>query len=254
MFRVMVRFYEELNDFLPVCMRKHDNDLEFKERRSVKDFIESLGVPHVEVDLILVNGKPVDFSYIVNDGDRMSVYPVFERFAIGGVSPLRERPLRNPRFILDVHLRALARRLRLLGFDVDYSKERDDRELADISEKEKRILLSRDLQLMMRKKVSRGLYVRNIDPRLQVEEILDRLDLRSLCVPFSRCIECNGTIRPIGTGGEEFKSLYDRIPEGVRSWCLEYFLCESCGKIYWKGSHYDRLKDMVDRYLKTRSG
>ncbi len=254
MFRVTVRFYEELNDFLPGDMRKHDNDLEFKGRRSVKDFIESLGVPHVEVDLILVNGEPADFSYIIKDGDRISVYPVFERFAIGGVSPLRERPLRDPRFILDVHLRPLARRLRLLGFDVDYAEERDDRELADISEKEKRILLSRDLQLMMRKKVSRGLYVRNIDPGLQVEEILDRLDLRSLCVPFSRCIECNGTIRALDMGGEEFKSLNERIPAGVRAWCSEYFLCESCGKIFWKGSHYDRLKEMVDRYLNTGNG
>jgi uncharacterized protein with PIN domain len=249
MYRVTIRFYEELNDFLPPVKRKKDIDFEFPGRRSVKDLIESFCVPHVEVDLILANGKSVNFSYIVNDGDRISVYPVFETFDIGTVTRLRPAPLRDPRFVLDVHLQKLARRLRLLGFDVDYQPDRDDAELADIAERENRILLSRDRQLMMRKKVTRGLYVRNTDAEKQVNEVLDRLDLRGRCRPFTRCIECNGAIESLDVTDGGSSDLADRIPPGVRSWCREYYRCRGCGRIYWKGSHYEKLKKRLEGIL-----
>jgi uncharacterized protein with PIN domain len=249
MYRVTIRFYEELNDFLPPVKRKKDIDFEFPGRRSVKDLIESFCVPHVEVDLILANGKSVNFSYIVNDGDRISVYPVFETFDIGTVTRLRPAPLRDPRFVLDVHLQKLARRLRLLGFDVDYQPDRDDAELADIAERENRILLSRDRQLMMRKKVTRGLYVRNTDAEKQVNEVLDRLDLRGRCRPFTRCIECNGAIESLDVTDGRSADLAGRIPPGVRSWCREYYRCRGCGRIYWKGSHYEKLKKRLEGIL-----
>lgn len=249
MYRVTIRFYEELNDFLPPASRKKDIDFEFKGRRSVKDLIESFGVPHVEVDLIMVNGGSVTFSHIVGDGDRISVYPVFERLDLGKVTRLRPEPLRDPRFVLDVHLRKLARRLRLMGFDVDYHPDRDDDALADIADREGRILLSRDRQLMMRKIVSRGLYVRNTDPELQIVEVLERLDLRRLCRPFTRCIECNGLIGPVDPGPA---GVMDLIPPGVRSWCAEYYRCSGCGRIYWKGSHYEKLMKRVDQISKSR--
>jgi len=252
MYHVTIRFYEELNDFLPPVKRKRDIDFEFLGRRSVKDLIESFCVPHVEVDLILANGKSVDFSYIVNDGDRISVYPVFETLDIGTVTRLRPAPLRDPRFVLDVHLQKLARRLRLLGFDVDFHPNRDDAELADIAEREDRILLSRDRQLMMRKKVMRGLYVRNTDPEKQANEVLDRLDLRELCRPFTRCIECNGAIESLDISVAGFGDLARQIPPGVRSWCREYYHCRGCGRIYWKGSHYDKLKIRVEKILSEK--
>jgi len=248
MYRVTIRFYEELNDFLEPSRRKRDIDAVFPERRSVKDLVESLGVPHVEVDLILINGESVDFSRIVADGDRISVYPVFESIDIGPVTRLRPEPLREPRFVLDVHLRKLARRLRLLGFDVDFSPDRDDAALADIAEAEERILLSRDRQLMMRRKVARGLYIRNTDPEKQVAEVLDRLDLRGRCRPFTRCIECNEMIEsldPDVPGGAEAAG----IPPGVRAWCREYYRCRGCGRIYWKGSHYGKLVKTVEKFL-----
>jgi len=249
MYRVTIRFYEELNDFLPSQNRKKDIDFEFKGRRSVKDLIESFGVPHVEVDLILINGESAGFSRIVADGDRISVYPVFETLDIGPVTRLRPDPLRDPRFVLDVHLRKLARHLRLMGFDVDYRPDRDDDALADIAEREGRILLSRDRQLMMRRKVSRGLYVRNTDPELQVAEVLERLDLKKLCRPFTRCVECNGLIGPVDPGPA---GIEDLIPPGVRSWCREYYQCRGCGRIYWKGSHYEKLMKRVGRISSGR--
>lgn len=243
---VTIRFYEELNDLLPGNERKRDLVVENRDRRSVKDLVESLGVPHVEVDLILVNGEPVDFSYIVRDGDRISVYPEFEGLDISGATRLRPCGLREPRFVLDVHLGKLARLLRLLGFDADYGKRRDDRELEDISHREKRILLSRDRRLLMRKKVDRGLVVRDTDPEKQVVEVLRRLDLWSSMRPFTRCIECNGAIEPLPLTDARFEEEKHRIPGGVLARFREFRLCGSCGRVYWKGSHYDRLKRTVD--------
>jgi sulfur carrier protein ThiS len=159
--KVTIRFYEELNDFIRKEYRKKDIEVEFKGKRSVKDLIESLGVPHVEVDLILVNGKSVDFTCLTEDGDRISVYPVFERLNIEGVQKLRDIPLRDIRFACDVHLRGLARRLRLLGFDVYYSDRISDAELVNASLTGGRVLLTCDRQLLMRKNVTKGLCIRS---------------------------------------------------------------------------------------------
>ena len=114
--KVTFRFYEELNDFLPEEKRKVRFAHQFIDRASVKDMIESLGVPHIEIDLILANGKSVEFSYIVEDKDDISVYPVFESMDITDVQHLRSKPLRDPKFIADVHLGSLVKYMRMLGF------------------------------------------------------------------------------------------------------------------------------------------
>src|SRR3972149_748976 len=132
------RFYEELNDFLPPEKRKIKFEHPFFCRASVKDIIESLGVPHTEIDLILVNGKSVDFSYIINDKDEISVYPVFESFDISEVQHLRAKPLREPKFVLDVHLGALAKYLRMTGFDTVYHNNFEDVEIIKVSLSQKR--------------------------------------------------------------------------------------------------------------------
>ncbi len=251
MYNITIRFYEELNDFLPMDWRKRDIDFSFAGRRSIKDLIESMGVPHTEVDLILVNGQSVDFGYIIKNFDRISVYPVFESISINDITHLREYPLREIKFVLDVHLRKLARRLRLLGFDVDYKDGRNDPELAEISHRENKILLTRDRQLLMRKIVDRGIIIRNTDPRTQIDEVLDRLDLWSLCRPFTRCIQCNGMIKAVNPESDDFSRIKARIPEGVLKWCNEYFICGSCGNVYWKGSHFQKLMSFVDDILKN---
>ena len=247
MYNVIIRFYEELNDLIPENMRNRDIHFSFSGKRSIKDLIESFGVPHVEIDLILANGNSIDFSYIINDADRFSVYPVFETLSIEGVTHLRPRPLRDLKFVLDVHLGKLARRLRLLGFDVDYNNRRDDEELANISHDANRILLTRDRQLLKRKNVSKGFIIRDTNPEEQILEIIRRLDLQPLFKPFSRCIECNGIIEKVSPLKGTFCVIKNRIPQGVLSWCNEFYLCRACAKIYWKGSHYDRLKTAVLR-------
>ncbi len=252
MYSVRLRFYEELNDFLPPDRRKLEFGFSFNGKRSVKDLVESLGVPHVEIDLILVNGNSVDFNYTVRNNDRISVYPVFETLLISNITRLRPHPLRDPRFVLDVHLGKLAKWLRLLGFDTDYEKSRGDDVLADISEKESRILLTRDRQLLKRSMVTRGLLVRNTDPMKQLAEITERLDLYNLCRPFTRCVKCNGLVVPVEYQGDEFLRIHDMIPKGVLSWCREYSVCEKCGRIYWKGSHYDRMLAKIETLKEKR--
>ena len=237
---VQIRFYEELNDFLPPERRKVAFEQRFKQQGSIKDMIEALGVPHTEVDLILVNGRSVDFDYAVQDGDRVSVYPVFESLDITPVTRLRPVPLRTTRFILDTHLGRLAAYLRLFGFDTLYRNDYDDRTLADTSAGEHRILLTRDKQLLMRKQITHGYYVRATHPQKQLLEVLTRFDLRKTQHPFTRCMHCNGAIVPAAK--EEVES---RLSPRTGAWYDEFWQCARCRKIYWKGSHYRRLQQLV---------
>lgn len=247
---VTVRFYEELNDFLKYLPKKQDILFESKDRRSVKDLIESMGVPHVEVDLILVNGESVGFDYIVEEGDRISVYPMFERIDIESVSRLNKEPLRQVKFVLDVHLGKLAKYLMLLGFDVDYKPYRDDPELAEISHKEKKILLTQDRRLLMRKIVTHGLIVRNSDPFKQIIEILNRLDLWDHVNPLSICLHCGGVLRPLDN--DELGDHLHRIPEAVQKWCDKFIICDQCNNIYWDGSHLEHIKRTISQIMMHR--
>lgn len=246
-FHIIIRFYEELNDFLTPPGKKEDISFVYKGKRSVKDLIESFGVPHVEVDLIMANGEPVDFDYAVRDGDRLSVYPVFERLNIGGISGLRERPLRDSRFVLDVHLGKLARDLRMLGFDCLWNPDWDDPDLACISAEEQRILLTRDRGLLKRKIVSRGLAVRSDDPETQLKEVMEKLDLKDRIEPFTRCLSCNGRIGRLEPGSPLFEKLKPCIPPKVLEVNREFSWCPVCGKVYWKGSHYDSMMRRIEK-------
>ena len=197
--RVEVRFYAELNDFLPLWRRKRPTTCDFDVSGSVKDMIEALGVPHTEVDLILANNESVDFSYRIQDGDKISVYPVFESIDISSLVRLRPVPLREVRFIADVHLGRLAAYLRMVGFDTLYQDDYQDEELARISSGERRTLLTRDRGLLKRNVITRGYCVRATNPREQLVEVLRRFDLLRAMTPFRRCVHCNAVLQPCPT-------------------------------------------------------
>jgi uncharacterized protein with PIN domain len=243
---VSIRFYAELNHFLPLRRRQVAIEHVLPERDSVKHVIETLGVPHPEVDLILVNGESVDFAYRVEDGDRISVYPVFESLDIGSLVRVRPGPLRETRFVLDVHLGKLAAQLRMLGFDTRYRNDYGDAELADISRCERRILLTRDRGLLKRSAVSHGYLLREADPRAQLAEVVRRFDLTGAIVPFSRCIRCNGVLVPVAK-----EAIRERLLPKTRRYYDEFAACHDCGRIYWKGSHYD---DMQRRLVLRHAG
>jgi hypothetical protein len=240
MSQVQLRFYEELNDFLPAGLRKIDIPHKYNRRTSVKDMIESFGVPHTEVDIILVNGRSVNFSYIVQDGDRISVYPVFESLDISPLLRLRPAPLRSPAFVLDSNLGRLARYLRLLGFDCLYENDYDDDTVASIAEQEPRIVLTRDRALLQRKIITRGYFVREVRPRLQVKEVLARFDLHSLVSPFRRCIRCNGILQAV-----DKQTILDRLQPKTRQYFDSFRICTTCGQIYWQGSHHARSLRLI---------
>ena len=242
--QVFFRFYAELNDLLPAERRQVSFAQPFKGRVTVKHLIESLGVPHSEVDLILVDGRSVDFTYIVSDKDQISVYPVFESLDIGHVNRLRPEPLREPRFVLDGHLGQLATYLRLLGFDSLYRNDYEDREMALVSREEGRILLTKDRGLLKRKMVSHGYLVREIDPELQMLEVVRRFDLRDRLQPFRRCLRCNGL-----TDAVPKSAVVDRLPANTRRYYDEFRMCRDCQQIYWKGSHYKRMRAFLKRTL-----
>ena len=246
--RVWFRFYAELNDFLPAARRQVTFTHAFSGLVAVKDMIEALGVPHTEVDLVLVDGQSVDFSYLVQEGDRISVYPVFEAIDIASLVRVRPDPLREPRFVLDTHLGQLASYLRMLGFDTLYRNDYADDELARISSQEGRILLTRDRGLLKRAQVTHGYCVRTTDPRRQVVEVLRRFDLFGAVAPFQRCMRCNGVLEPVDKA-----AVAERLLPRVREDFEEFRRCRGCGQVYWKGSHYDRMRAFVARVLKGDS-
>ncbi|HIE13001.1 MAG TPA: twitching motility protein PilT [Desulfotomaculum sp.] len=240
MSRCSVRFYAELNDFLPPGKRQAAFIHTFLGEPAVKDLIESLGVPHTEVDLILINGESVEFSRRVRDGDRISVYPVFESIDVSPIVRVRPAPLREVRFVLDTHLGRLATYLRMVGFDTLYANDLSDEALSEISARERRILLTRDRGLLKRSEVAHGYLVRSTDPPAQLTEVLRRFDLYRLVSPFCRCLRCNLPLEAVSK-----EEVEDRLPPKVREYFVEFRLCRGCGRVYWKGSHYEHMERFV---------
>ncbi|GAB1541665.1 Mut7-C RNAse domain-containing protein [Scytonema sp. NUACC21] len=238
------RFYAELNDFLPVDKKQVVIEHFFTERASIKDTIEALGVPHPEVDSIEVNGKYVDFSYIVQDEDVINVYPISLTSSTTSSISIKPKLSGIIRFVLDIHLGKLATSLRLLGFDTLYRNDYADEELARISSTQERILLTRDKGLLMRSIVIHGYYVRSTDPQQQIVEIMRRFDLYKSVSPFQRCLRCNGLLEPVPK-----ETVIDRLPESVRLSLKEFYRCQNCNQVYWKGSHYERLQQFIDSVM-----
>jgi uncharacterized protein with PIN domain/sulfur carrier protein ThiS len=239
---VDVRAYAELNDFLAAEWRGQTMRRPFRSHQTVKDVLEAMGIPHTEVDLILVNGEPVDFARRPQIGDRIAAYPVFEALDIRSTTRLRPEPLRDPRFIVDVNLGGLARLLRVLGFDVWFSSDADDQTLAELSLAQQRILLTRDRGLLKRRAISHGLFVRAHDPQEQTLEVLRRLDLRERLAPLTRCVRCNGALAAVTKN-----DVIDQLEPLTRRYYDKFSRCADCGQIYWAGSHYAKLLRLVER-------
>ncbi|MEE8441896.1 MAG: Mut7-C RNAse domain-containing protein [Spirochaetia bacterium] len=234
------RFYEELNDFLRVEQRRLTISRSFIGTPTVKDTIESCGVPHTEIDLILVDGESVGFGHHLTGGERVAVYPMFEGFDISPVTRLRARPLRRSRFLVDANLGRLVRLLRLLGFDSRYDQRMDDDEIARTAAKTGLTILTRDRGLLMRRIVKRGYFVRSQTPRVQAAEVMRRFDLCEDVRTFTRCVDCNGLIRPVSKA-----AVQDRLPHNTRLSYEEFFRCSRCSKLFWRGAHWTNLLELV---------
>jgi uncharacterized protein with PIN domain len=241
--QTIFRFYAELNDFLPPGRRMKAFSHTVFLRASVKDIIESLGVPHTEVDLILVNGVPVGFKYLVRDGDRISVYPPFTSLNVSSVMQLRPQ-LQDVRFALDTHLGRLATYLRMLGFDALYEVGCDDQGLSRICACQNRTLLTRDRGLLKQGEVIYGYFVRATEPRSQLVEVLRRFNLFRAAAPFQRCLRCNVLLQSVSKD-----SISDRLPPRTAQFYNDFRVCPGCGRLYWAGSHYAHMQRFIERIL-----
>jgi uncharacterized protein len=238
--RVTVRLYQELNQFVPVDRRGHPSQVDVPRGSTTKALIENLGVPHTEVDLVLVNGESAGFSRLLFEGDHVSVYPMFESWDIAAVSLVRGTPLRRTRFIADVHLGKLARLLRMAGFDTAWANHLTDETIVRVAAAEKRIILTRDRGLLKRRIVTHGCLVRSPVPREQLTEVLRRFDLARQVRMFSRCMTCNAPLARVSR-----LSVLDVLPPAVAETCTEFSRCTGCGKVFWRGSHWEKMKKLA---------
>lgn len=230
------RFFEELNDFLPPARRRQEVSVDCAQGATTKHMIEALGVPHTEVELILVNGESVGFDHKLRDGDRLAIYPKFEAFDITPLLRVREHALRSTRFVADAHLGALARLLRMAGFDTLYSNRYHDSEIVEIAARDGRIVLTRDRELLKRRGITHGCYVRALRPAQQLLEIVERLDLQRGIQPFRLCLECNAPLRSIDKA-----EVVERLPPSVRAQQERFTTCDVCHRVFWEGSHWRRM-------------
>ncbi len=244
MVSVTVRLYEELNEFLPENRRKTPFTVHCHEGTTVKALVEDLGVPHTEVDLLLVNGESVGFGRVLEEMDRVSVYPMFEAWDITGVSKVRPVPLRETRFSLDVHLGKLARLLRMMGFDAAYGSAAEDEDLVRDARREARIVLSRDRGLLKRRAVTHGYLARSTEPRRQLVEVMHRFDLAAQVRIFSRCTVCNEPLVRVTAD-----SVVQEIPTLVAAVYSDFSRCPQCSRVFWRGTHWERMLSLAREVL-----
>jgi len=245
--RTEFRFYAELNDFLLPERRAAAFGYAFDGTPSVKDAIEAIGAPHPEVGLILVDGEPADFARLLRGGERVAVYPAFAHLDAAPLAKLRPPAPEPKRFVLDVHLGILARRLRLLGFDALYRNDYDDATIVRLAAAGSRIVLTRDRGLLKHAAVAHGRWMRATAPREQLAEVADAFGLRGGMRPFTRCLRCNGELERVDRDAVEA-----RLPPRVREHGERFARCRSCGRVYWAGTHYERLRRIVDELAGDR--
>jgi uncharacterized protein len=237
----VVRVYGSLNDFLPAARRQSALVCTFESSPSVKDLVEALGIPHPEIDLLIVDGGPVDFGYRLRDGDRVAVYPLIRAFDLGDIARLRPPPQTEPRFVADVHLGRLTAYLRLAGFDTTYRNDWSDDEIVAISASEDRVLLTRDVGVLKHRIVKRGYFLRETQPGRQLVEVLRAFELVTRATPFTRCLRCNSRLRVVPK---------DRVQDLLQPRTCEYYFefsrCPTCARIYWQGSHYSRMSLFIN--------
>ena len=235
-------FHDQLNDFLPMSKKNNAINCAFNGNPSVKHLIESQGIPHPEIGQILVNAISVDFNYKIQSDDSIEVFPASPQLDqlsglfVGGNLTIQ------PCFVLDNHLGKLAVYLRILGFDANYRNDIQDVELAEISSTKNRILLTRDRQLLMRKTIRFGYWVRSLEPEIQVTEIIRRFGLKELIAPFRRCLRCNSSLELVSKA-----AIIHRLEPLTKRYFDDFRICSGCEQVYWKGSHYERMVRLIDR-------
>jgi len=234
-------FYGELTDFFRSGKKPEQRVYNFHGNPSVKDAIEAQGVPHTEVSLIVVNDGTAGFDYNLSDGDRVDVFPVSGTNGRNDKLKLRGEP--ELKFLIDVHLGKLARLMRLMGFDCLYRNDYNDHEIAALAKDTNRIVLTRDRRLLRFSVIEHGYWLRSVHPDEQAIEVIRRFNMQDYIDSFNRCLECNGEIRSVSK-----ESVINRLEPKTILFYEDFYKCENCGKVYWKGSHYDHMQDVLKEF------
>ena len=240
-FKVRLRFHGDLNVFLGSKAGDAVIERPLSEKTSIKDVIESSGVPHPEVDLILVDDQPVGFGHTVAADAKVEVFPVENRDTNN--TEQRLQTIDITKFVTDGHLGSLTRNLRLLGFDVAYQRNADDRQLLEVMARENRALLTRDRRLLMHGIVQHGYYPRSQNADEQTIEVVRRFDLSELIAPFTRCLRCNAPLEEAAKA-----DVFDKLEPLTKIYYDQFRRCPDCKQIYWPGSHFPKLKSGSKRF------
>lgn len=247
----IIVFHGDLGELLGRGVRDGDGRVPYPvtRRASVKDVIEALGPPHTEVGGIEADGRPVGFGHPLAAGERIDVRPVSAPFDVLRPSPLRPAPLPRIAFLVDANVGRLAGLLRALGFDTAYEPALPDALLAEKAAAEQRILLSRDRLLLRRNAVVYGRLVRAREPDAQLLEILRLFGLKPPFETFSRCLRCNDPLLEVPKS-----EIMDRLLPLTRRHYFDFRRCPRCGRIYWPGSHHERMHERVERLCRELEG
>jgi len=224
-------FSPELQSLLKYELRGKTVIIKFRGAQSVKHLIESLGIPHTEIGELRANGVKTDQGTIVQNNDRIKVWPVDS-------ANLENEPI----FVIDGHLGRLASHLRMLGLDCLYNNAYEDDELVEISVEKERILLTRDRLLLMHKVITQGCLLRSLDSNEQLNEVVSRYGLAKWIKPFNRCMRCNHPLEPV-----EKETVLGKLEPLTKKYFQDFKRCPSCDKVYWKGSHYEQMMKVVTR-------
>ncbi len=236
-----IRFYGDLKD-LSIHDRKKSFEIIFQGSPGIKDIVEAEGIPHTEVGLLLVNGSPAVWKYRLKNGDHAAVFPFFKNLDIGSFNKVITPDYPAGRFVIDNHLGRLCKYLRILGFDAVFNPAWSDEEIISISNREKRIILTRDRGILKNGRTLFGCLIRSVNPEEQVRQVIDRFDLYNSFALMTRCLKCNGDIISVPA-----ESVMSGIGENTKKFFRDFYRCSSCGQIYWKGSHYENMMKSIDR-------
>ena len=234
------RFYGELNDFLARDRRGREIAAPCARADTTKHMVEALGVPHTEVELVLLNGAPAGLDDLLADGDRVAVYPRFTGIDVAGVARVVTQPAGRLRFAADAHLGGLARLLRMAGFDTIYRNDIDDDAIEALALDDGRIALTRDRELLKRRGVDFGCHVRALRPDGQLREVALRYGLAERARPFTLCLHCNALLRAVAKD-----DVRERLPPAVRATQDDFRTCDACGRVYWRGTHWQRMRALL---------
>ncbi len=238
---IKCRFYGDLGRFLPQERRHRAFFHTVKGVPSVKDTLEALGVPHTEIDCIVIDRESVPFSHQIRGGENIKVYPDADGAGVEKVIRLKARPPAVPRFVLDAHLGKLTRHLRLLGFDALYRQDISDEQIVRLTRRTGRVVLTRDIGLLKNRVIRYGYFVRSVDPKKQIKEVVRRFCLSAKARPLRLCLECNGRIARVARS-----KVWERLPPLTKKYYQKFYVCRRCDRIYWQGAHYKQLLKIIE--------